>query len=54
MKIDLFISVLVQSNWAFLAGWILLLGAAFALSFPEKFLWVREAKQNSTGNLPHS
>jgi hypothetical protein len=38
MNTDLLISVLVLSNWLFLAGWILVLAAAFILSFPEKLL----------------
>jgi len=46
MNTDLLISVLVQSNWLFFAGWIVLLGAAFALSFPEKPLQ-RRAKSSS-------
>ena len=38
MNTDLLISVLVQSNWLFLAGWIFVLAAAFIFSFPEKTL----------------
>lgn len=38
MNNDLLISVLVQSNWLFLAGWVLLLATAFIISFPEKTL----------------
>ena len=35
MRFDLLISVLDGSDWAFLTFWILLLAAAFILSFPE-------------------
>ena len=45
MNTDLLISVLVQSNWLFLAGWILVLATAFMLSFPEKLLPARHAKK---------
>jgi uncharacterized protein involved in exopolysaccharide biosynthesis len=51
MNTDLLISVLVQSNWLFLAGWIVLLGAAFALSFPEKPLLQRRAKSSTPARL---
>jgi hypothetical protein len=36
MNSDLLISLLVQSNWLFPVGWILLLATAFVISFPEK------------------
>ncbi len=36
MNIEPLISFLVQSNWVFLAGLMLLLGTAFAASFPER------------------
>ena len=36
MNFEALISLLVQSNWAFLVGWILLLAAAFAASSSEK------------------
>ena len=36
MNFEALISLLIQSNWAFLVGWILLLGAAFAASSSEK------------------
>jgi hypothetical protein len=45
MNTDLLISVLVQSNSLFLAGWILVLATAFILSFPEKLSPAREAKK---------
>ena len=38
MNSDLLISLLVETNCLFLAGWVLVLAAAFVLSFPEK-LW---------------
>jgi len=38
MNSDLLISLLVKTNCLFLAGWVLVLAAAFVLSFPEK-LW---------------
>ena len=38
---DLLISLLVEINCLFLAGWVLVLAAAFVLSFPEK-LWVAQ------------
>ena len=36
MNLEALTSLLVQVNWVFLVGWILLLGAAFAVSFPER------------------
>jgi hypothetical protein len=36
MNLEAISSLLVQSNWVFIAGWLLLLAAAFAVSFPEK------------------
>jgi hypothetical protein len=36
MNLEALISLLFQSNWAFLAGWILLLVAALAASFSDK------------------
>jgi hypothetical protein len=36
MNSDPLISLLVQSNWLFTMGWILLLATAFVISFPEK------------------
>jgi hypothetical protein len=38
MNPDLLISLLVEINCLFLAGWVLVLAAAFVMSFPEK-LW---------------
>jgi len=35
MNSDLLISLLVETNCLFLAGWVLALAAAFVLSFPE-------------------
>jgi len=45
MSTDLLISVLVQSNWLFLAGWILALATALLLSFPGKLSPARQAKK---------
>jgi len=45
MNTDLLISVLVQSNSLFLAGWILVI-----LSFPEKLSPAREAKKGPWQN----
>ena len=50
MNTDLLISVLVQSNWLFLAGWILVLATAFILSFPEKLSPARQAKKGPWQN----
>jgi len=36
MNLESFISFLSHSNWVFLAGLILLLGGAFAVTFSEK------------------
>jgi uncharacterized BrkB/YihY/UPF0761 family membrane protein len=36
MNVESFISFLNHSNWVFLAGMIVLLGAAFAITFSEK------------------
>ncbi len=36
MNVESFISFLSHSDWIFLAGMILLLGAAFAMTFSEK------------------
>jgi len=36
MNVDGLVTFLVRANWIFLVGWILLLGAAFAVSFPER------------------
>jgi uncharacterized protein involved in exopolysaccharide biosynthesis len=36
MNVESFISFLSRSNWFFLAGLILLLAAAFALTFSEQ------------------
>jgi uncharacterized protein involved in exopolysaccharide biosynthesis len=36
MNVESFISFLSHSNWVFLAGLILLLAAAFAVTFSEK------------------
>jgi hypothetical protein len=36
MNPDRIISFLVDSDWLFLASWVLVLGAAFVLSFPER------------------
>ena len=38
MNPDLLISLLVEINCLFLAGWVLVLAATFVLNFPEK-LW---------------
>jgi uncharacterized BrkB/YihY/UPF0761 family membrane protein len=35
MSFESLISFLIRTNWVFLAGWIVLLGAAFAASFPD-------------------
>ena len=50
MNTNILISVLVQSNWLFLAGWILLLTTAFMLSFPEKLSPPRQAKKGPWQN----
>ncbi len=50
MNTDLLISVLVQSNWLFLAGWIFVLAAAFILSFPERLSPARQAKKGPWQN----
>ena len=36
MNPDRIISFLVDSDWLFLVSWILVLDAAFVLSFPER------------------
>jgi len=43
MNSDLLISLLVETNCLFLAGWVLALVAAFVLSFPEK-LWFAQRR----------
>lgn len=48
MSIEPLISFLVQSNWVFLAGWILLLGTAFAACFSEQPLRIQPRKRHST------
>ena len=53
MNTDLLIAVLVQSNWLFFAGWILLLATAFAISFPEKNLLSWREKPRSATNSSH-
>jgi uncharacterized BrkB/YihY/UPF0761 family membrane protein len=35
MRFESLISFLIRTNWLFLGGWIVLLGAAFAAAFPE-------------------
>ena len=45
MNSDLLISLLVETNCLFLAGWVLVLAAAFVLSFPEK-LWFAQPPKN--------
>jgi len=53
MNTDLLISVLVQSNWLFLAGWTLVLATAFILSFPEKLSPARQAKKRVLAESRH-
>ena len=50
MNSDLLISLLVETNCLFLAGWVLVLAAAFVLSFPEK-LWFAAAARRDSSNL---
>ncbi|MBV9342616.1 MAG: hypothetical protein JO159_17240 [Acidobacteria bacterium] len=38
MNFDFLISILVRTDWAILALWLLLLGAAFAASFGEQVM----------------
>jgi uncharacterized BrkB/YihY/UPF0761 family membrane protein len=47
MSLEALTSLLVQFNWVFLAGWILLLGAAFAVSFPERPVPARNRQSGS-------
>jgi len=47
MNVDGLVRFLGRSNWIFLAGWILLLGAAFAVSFPERRVPVRNRRSGS-------
>jgi hypothetical protein len=47
MNIEPLISFLVQSNWVFLAGWILLLATAFAACFSDRPLRVQPQKRHS-------
>lgn len=47
MSLEALTSLLVQFNWVFLAGWILLLGAAFAVSFPERLIPARNRQSRS-------
>jgi hypothetical protein len=49
--IDSAISFLSHSNWGFLALWLLLLGAAFTASFPERS--TPSASQGHRPNEPH-
>ena len=51
MSLEALTSLLVRFNWVFLGGWILLLGAAFAVSFPEKLIPVRN-RQSRTDRPP--
>ena len=44
MNSDLLISLLVETNCLFLAGWVLVL-AVFVLSFPEKLWFAQPPKR---------
>jgi len=48
MNLEVMSSLLVQSNWIFLAGWLLLLVTAFGLCFSEKSTRKPPARSNFT------
>jgi uncharacterized BrkB/YihY/UPF0761 family membrane protein len=47
MNVDGLVTFLDHSSWIFLVGWILLLGAAFAVSFPERSVPARNRQSGS-------
>lgn len=47
MTVDPFISALLDFNGIFLVVWVVLLGAAYVFSFPEKVLFARAPKRGS-------
>jgi len=51
MNSDRLISLLVETNCLFLAGWVLALVAAFVLSFPEKLAQRRLSPRRGSSNL---
>jgi len=51
MNSDLLISLLVETNCLFLAGWVLALAAAFVLSFHEKLAQRRLSPRRGSSNL---